>query len=536
MIVDKSKDKIVSHCSKFQIGGMPKHRVQEHLFCVKSVIALYSLLNIPLFIQIFDVSKYFDKEILKDAMDTLYKCGIKGKLYRLWYELNRDSQIRVKMAAGISKLQTIGENVTQGSIGGAILSAANLDKTLTSYFQGSDCEISYADVRLSVLSFQDDALRMCTSVESLQRGNIYMDNAMKRKQLTLGIDKCSVLVFDKKSRIGVVREAINKEKNLTLSNQLLRVKAKDEYLGDILHEGGLSKSARETIDKRYGRIFASIIEFSSILEDYRIDTLGGMKAGLDIIELALIPSLLHNADTWIHIDSEAELKLERLQNTMFRYLFGVPECTPKPILRFDLGHLSMREKIHIRKLNLVHHLKNLPNDSLGSEFYQIQVKLHLPGLIKECRTLIRIYNLPDIIDGKQNFSKETWSNKVKKAVREVSEQNIKKEFDEYSKLRHLNSPSEKLKLHDYVSNMSLRKARLNFRIRSHMINTKFNRKSDKKFAAELWRCDQCKSLDTQSHIVWCPAFSTLREGKDLNNDDDLVSYFQDVLRIRNNLC
>ena len=92
---------------------------------------------------------------------------------------------------------------------------------------------------------------------------------------------------------------------------------------------------------------------------------------------------------------------------MYRYLFGVPECTPKPILRFDLGHLSMREKIHIRKLNLVHHLKNLPNDSLGSEFYQIQVKLHLPGLIKECRTLIRIYNLPDIIDGKQNFSKET---------------------------------------------------------------------------------------------------------------------------------
>ena len=57
-----------------------------------------------------------------------------------------------------------------------------------------------------------DGPYLCTSVESLQRGNIYMDNAMKRKQLTLGIDKCSVLVFDKKSRIGVVREAINKEK------------------------------------------------------------------------------------------------------------------------------------------------------------------------------------------------------------------------------------------------------------------------------------------------------------------------------------
>ena len=200
MIVDKSKDKIVSNCSKFQVGGIPKHRAQEHLFCVKSVISLYSLLKIPLFIHIFDVSKYFDKENLKDAMDTLYKCKIKGKLYRLWYQMNRDSQIRVKTAGGISKIKTIGENVTQGSIGGALLSAANLDKTLSTYFEGSDSEISYGDLRLSVLSFQDDALRMCTSVESLQKGNLFMENAMKRKQLTLGIEKCSVLLFDKKKQ------------------------------------------------------------------------------------------------------------------------------------------------------------------------------------------------------------------------------------------------------------------------------------------------------------------------------------------------
>ena len=122
LVVDKSKEKIVSSCSKFQIGGMPHHRSQEHLFCVKSVIALYLYLNLPLFIQIFDVSKYFDKESLKDAMDTLYKCGIRGKLYRLWYELYRDSQIRVKTAAGTTGIKTTGENVTQGSIGGAVLS------------------------------------------------------------------------------------------------------------------------------------------------------------------------------------------------------------------------------------------------------------------------------------------------------------------------------------------------------------------------------------------------------------------------------
>ena len=51
IVVDRSKEKIVRKCSKFQIGGIPGHRPQEHLFTAKSIIALYNYLNIPLFLQ-----------------------------------------------------------------------------------------------------------------------------------------------------------------------------------------------------------------------------------------------------------------------------------------------------------------------------------------------------------------------------------------------------------------------------------------------------------------------------------------------------
>ena len=83
-LVLKSKKNIVEGCSKFQIGAMPGHRSQEHLFSIKSVIALYVSLGITLIIQFYDVSKFFDKESLRDALDALYKAGIIGKLYRLW--------------------------------------------------------------------------------------------------------------------------------------------------------------------------------------------------------------------------------------------------------------------------------------------------------------------------------------------------------------------------------------------------------------------------------------------------------------------
>ena len=167
MLVDKSKERIVSSCTKFQIGGLPGHRASEHLFLVKSVMAYYYYLNIPLILQVYDISKYFDKESLRDTMDTLFQAGIQGKLYRLWFEMNRNTKIKVKTAVGMSEVEATGENVAQGSIGGALASSANLDRTLNMFFQGSDGEISYDDIRLNPITFQDDTAHFITDVTKI---------------------------------------------------------------------------------------------------------------------------------------------------------------------------------------------------------------------------------------------------------------------------------------------------------------------------------------------------------------------------------
>ena len=85
---------------------------------------------------------------------------------------------------------------------------------------------------------------------------------------------------------------------------------------------------------------------------------------------------------------------------------------------------------------------------------------------------------------------------------------------------------------DYVKSMKLRDARTLFRIRSGMINVKMNMKNNLKYSMDLWRCDDCRSMDSQSHIIWCPAYAELREGKDISCDRDLVTYYQQVLKLR----
>jgi hypothetical protein len=60
-----------------------------------------------------------------------------------------------------------------------------------------------------------------------------------------------------------------------------------------------------------------------------------------------------------------------------------------------------------------------------------------------------------------------------------------------------------------------------------------NTMNNSKFKAEMWRCDSCEScIVSQSNILYCPAYKDLREGRTLSSDDDIVSYFREVLAFR----
>ena len=92
--------------------------------------------------------------------------------------------------------------------------------------------------------------------------------------------------------------------------------------------------------------------------------------------------------------------------------------------------------------------------------------------------------------------------------------------------------SEQFEEKQYLTDMSMHDARLLFRIRSKTNEIQMNQQSDKCNAMNLWKCLQCGNIDTQSHVIWCPYFANLQDGKSLENDEDLVAYFREVFRIR----
>ena len=532
MVISLAKVPIIQNMSKFQIGTVPGHRSQEHLFVMRNVISLYHHYKQPIILQLYDIQKFFDREMLADGLDAIYNSGVRGKLYRLLYMMNKDTIIQVKTGVGMTKEAETGENIGQGTGEGAILSAASISDGVEKAFKYSANELSYGEEELRPLLFQDDIARVCDSVVAAQAGNELVTHVMESKLLDFNIEKsCYMVVGDKKSKKDMRLQL--EDAPITLSGFTMKEVEKEKYLGDYMHCNGNADSVNATVDARTGPTLSAIYETKSVIEDCRSDTAGGLWVGLEIWELSIIPYLLNNCGVWADIPKGVYKKLNDLQNRFYRYLFSTPISTPIPSLLWDVGGLTMENRIKIQKLNFYHHLITLDTESVASRIAKVASVSGYPGLIQEYETLCREFNLPD----PHSVSKLAWKRQVRRAITEVNKNDLLSQIrDKYEKLNYDSFKVETFSTQEYLKSLNVNDARLKFRIRSKMVKTvALNFSSDKKFSSKLWQCTHCDRIDSQSHILACISYKQLREGKNLYSDKDLIQYFREVIALREKL-
>ena len=532
LVVSKMKNKVNKKTTKYQIGGMKGHRSSEHLFSVKSIIAYYAFMDWPLLIQCIDIRKFFDKENLRDAMCALYSAGVCGKVYRLWFKLNENTRIAVKTGVGLTDERETGETLGQGTVGGALASALNIDEELDCHFEDSPVEICYGSTRLQPISFQDDVLRMCTGRDEAQEGFNRMEAVFKSKLLEIHPTKSCYLLFANNSKMRNRIQSEIADRPLTYDTFTVTGKSEEKWLGDILSNGGQEKSIEATINNRYGKITGAIFELKAVIEDLRMQSIGGIKCGIDIWEMSFIPSLLNNSGTWASISDSSVEKLNSLQNTFLQTLLAVGRSCPKPALCWDTATPMMQIRIEKSKLALLFHIKNLDDSSLAKQIYSEQLNSGWPGLLRDCENILERWDVPNILHENHQLSKYQWKTIINK---EAKIQNGKLLADMmkngYSKLEVMKREAYEEKT--YLKEMPMYNARINFSLRARTFPCKMNTMNNPKFKADMWRCDSCEScIDSQSHILYCPAYKELREGRTLSSDDDIVSYFRDVLAIR----
>ena len=251
LTVNKMKEDIINSGNKYQIGGIPGHRVEEHLIVVKSIIQRYMDLKSGVIIQLVDIQKFFDTEILRTIMTSLNKAKVNRKAYRCWFKLNETTKIAVAAPVGLTKTAEVKEIVAHGSGGAALASRADIAQGLDSQFSSSPDEIIYGWVRLQPLAYQDDISRLAISVNSARAGSIKISGMMDQKGLKCHPTKTLCIAVGDEQFREEVKKQVEKDP-VMFGDFTVKFQESDVYLGDVISSQGLEKSIELTISRRLG--------------------------------------------------------------------------------------------------------------------------------------------------------------------------------------------------------------------------------------------------------------------------------------------
>jgi hypothetical protein len=334
-VIGGLKEPLVSKSSIYQIGGQPGHRSEELVFSVRSLIAKERAEGKLMILQTSDISKYFDKEMVEDALLTCYKRGADAKACRIWYKLNKNTKIRVKTGAGMSGFCEVGAIVGQGTLAGALVSQGVLDEGISGEFspEGED-EMNYGDVPMAPLIFQDDIIHAAQGIKEARSANQKIDRVIKQLNLQWNEDKTFCTAIGSKKQLNQLTRELEKEP-LMCGHFETKLKKQFKWLGQIISSGGLGESVAATVESREGKIRGACIEIAQIVNDWRSQIVGGMETALKLWEVCCIPILLHGAGTWTEISTKTEKLLNKCQNWFLRLVLLVGPGTPLPSLLWD---------------------------------------------------------------------------------------------------------------------------------------------------------------------------------------------------------
>ena len=234
--------------------------------------------------------------------------------------------------------------IGQGTAGAALVSQLNLDHGMHEYFRGSFNEVYYGDIRCEYFAYQDDLGKPSAGVNEAQSGNVKMYNLFMEKGLDAHPDKTCFIVFGSKEYKDKIDNQL-KDNPLYLGDFPVKRRVCDRYLGQVLHSDGVRASVEATITDRAGKIKGATFEVKSIIEDFKMQAIGGMMAAWELWERAMVPSLLSGAGTWVGATRKEVEMCDKLQDLFWRVMLKVPESCPRIALRAETGMMGMKHRI-----------------------------------------------------------------------------------------------------------------------------------------------------------------------------------------------
>lgn len=495
--------KVDAGLSEFQAGGRPNRSISDHTFILRSLMQHFKYMNIPLIIEFLDLRTAFDKMSLKHVLNDLWRCNVRGKIWRTIYNINQRSNISIKTALGHSPEFNIGESLKQGSVLASSLAAMHTD-SLSQLFSNEGLGVMYGDIRINCLLFQDDIVKIETSTHNLNKANEMITHYQQMNLMEFHQDKSKYIKTSKD------------ETDIKLGTFILKETNSYQYLGDIISADGILK---DTIEARSKLCTSTVAELNSIIEE-TVDENILIEAVITYHNSIIIPKLCLNTETWCL--NSVELKaLESIQNKSLKRMLRLPQGTPSQGLRAELGINSIENVISKRKLLYLHRVLNQPDGNITKRIMLQQMELPEDTWLSDTLNLCRGLYLCDDLKTITDLPKVKWKNLIKGAIERDETEKLTKWTANSKKYTSVNL---KVTVKKYIQYLPPALAITMLKTRLGMIELKSNYRSMHKDT----KCRKCQSEEeTLMHVLKCCRGSEESNTTTSDEAEDIINGVED---------
>ena len=398
-LIDNRILKTISY-TQAQGGGIKGCSTYDHIFLIRSLIAISLKEKRPTFLSFYDVSKAFDTVDNEDMLAIMWQKGLKGKTWRLLKDLTSNLKASVRTRHGNTREIDMEVGGRQGSkLTGRMFS--KLMDLLAEQVIHSEQGIAISrDFIIGILLWMDDVVS-CVEGEQNQLDILEkIDSFAKDHKLKWGVDKCKVMPIGKHSNRSQWKLGELDIQNCT----------NYKYLGDIISNNGKNK---DNITERRGKMMASTLSINTIASSEvlnRIET----AVLLELHEKISVPTLLNNAESWDLMIGEQK-ELQQIEILNIKCLFNLPTKTPTPAILYSLGIPYTYDRISKKQLLYLHRLLNQEPSHWTRKMLNKLESLKL-GWSKKIRLTLEEYELSTNFTTIKNIPFPHWKSYVLSAI------------------------------------------------------------------------------------------------------------------------
>ena len=242
--------------TEFQGGGRAGRSTRDQLFILRSIIELKMYKKEKLFLQFMDLTKAFDKMVLKNIMRNLWNANVKGKIWRIILKMNEYAQVTINTPFGITQEFICNQILKQGSVLASPLAAMHVD-SVQEFFDDENLGTYYCNTKIQNLIFQDDIVRFEDDEEKLNKANNIFNIFQNINKMEFHPIKTKIMKIN------------SQESEIKLGEHHLEYTDKMKYLGDIISNDG---KVDELIKDRKNAITGITAELVSIMSQIQNET------------------------------------------------------------------------------------------------------------------------------------------------------------------------------------------------------------------------------------------------------------------------